>query len=449
MKAEVRSLQKPIGIIGYGKSGEAAHQLLLAAGILPHEIFVFDDNKSPEIKFSDFIKNHQIQTICVSPGVPLNKPEIQQALNEGVQLTSELEIAFRFITTEKIISITGSIGKSTVTSLIGEGLKRIDKNSFIGGNLGTPLAEYSRKLIKGEQIKANYVTLELSSYQLENFKNLQSDCSVITYLSANHMERYTSLEHYYQTKFKLLAQTKHHVIFNSNGGDLETYFSLFFKDNFSFGTNDFQSHFPQLKPKTSFVHTCRENDHFLNHLKEKPCLLGAHNLDNLALAFAVFDFFKCPTQSYLAATRYPGLPHRLENLGQKNEILFVNDSKATAMESVIEACHSLAAQFPNRSTKILIGGKDKNLPWDKLSILSKQSHFQFIFFGSVGTKAKNMSQLPGPVFEKLSEALLFTKQSLPPNGIVLLSPGGTSLDEFKSFEERGDFFKNWFSSLET
>jgi UDP-N-acetylmuramoylalanine--D-glutamate ligase len=362
--------------------------------------------------------------------VPLQQPWIQQALQSGVRLTSELELAFAFLTNEHVICITGSVGKSTTTSLLGAGALALDPHSFVGGNLGTPLAEYSCGLIDGSQTRATWILLELSSYQLENFRNLRSEISLLTHLSPNHLERYRDLSHYYETKIQLFKNTTGTAILNRSGGQIALLLGQIQKSN----------------SQIRWLWTDRNDPDFKGRIKEKPALVGTHNLDNLALAFAASKTLGWPTQAELAMLRFPGLPHRLENCGEQQGLLFLNDSKATSIDSVLQAVQSVRNEFPARRIVLLLGGRNKNLPWKDLSPLRSDPAMRFCFFGEVANEAQTSSKLPGSSYQKFSDCLRALKAQLKAGDIVLLSPGGTSLDEFKNFEERGLAFKNWMLS---
>lgn len=414
-------LPRPIAIVGLGISGDSVLQLLIKSGIPRSEIFTFDQKQVADFNDPQALMAKTPQTLCVSPGVPLSTPWITQAIKSGVRLTSELEIAFAFLQSEKVICITGSLGKSTTTALLGEGALTFDSGRFCGGNLGIPLAKYALNLLNGFS-RAQNVILELSSYQLENFSNLKSDLSVFTFLSANHLERYSNLQSYYDTKLSLLEKTRQTVVVNRNGGD----------------------NLGQIESKQSqysfldFAFTDRNSLSSQDH----PKLIGSHNLDNVAVAFAVADKMGWPASAKKAMLNFPGLPHRMENVGRWQNILFINDSKATTMDSVLEAYNSLQSEKKGE-IHLLLGGRDKNLPWNQLTSLSQEKDLRISFFGECGDKAKQMSRLEGSVFSKLQDALTMLGPQLKENDIVLFSPGGTSLDEFKNFEERGLFFKNW------
>ena len=141
-------------------------------------------------------------------------------------------------------------------------------------------------------------------------------------------------------------------------------------------------------------------------------------------------------------TRYRGLPHRLEFVVEVNGVTFVNDSKATAMESVLVAVSGCLENISAQGrVYLLLGGKDKNLPWEELSVFATNEKIIPVFFGACGELAQQKSGLSGERFEKLGSGINFCQKRSKPGDIVLLSPGGTSLDEFRNFEERGDFFK--------
>ncbi len=415
------NLNYPIAIVGMGLTGESILRLLLAAGISRDQIFTFDQKAPADFSQSDDLIQKKVRTICLSPGISLKTPWIQDLKTNGCQITSELEIAFSFLTNERVVAITGSVGKSTTTALLGVGARFEDKNSFAGGNLGFPLADYVTGLLAGKP-RAKFILLELSSYQLETFKNLKAEIGVITYLSPNHLERYASLEEYYNAKISMLAKCKR-VVANQNGGDNRSKLT-----------------------SSEIIWTEGQSDSFQKRLSRTPELIGLHNLDNLAVAFKVASLLGWDKKANEEMLSFRGLPHRMENLGWSsssdgNKILFINDSKGTTMDSVIEAVRSIQDQVVG-DLHILLGGKDKNLPWEQLSQL-KSSKFIFHFFGQCASVVETKSGLTGNNYSTLKACLDSLPKLLKNNDVVLLSPGGTSLDEFKNFEDRGNFFKNW------
>lgn len=425
MSEFIKNLKTPIAIVGIAKSGEAARQLLLKSGIAPEKVLTFDikletaDFKDPEL----LMQKGAPKTLVVSPGVPLTSAWIQKARAQGVKITSELSLACSCLTTEKLIGVTGSVGKSTTVSLLQAGLEAFSTSFFVGGNLGTPFAQYVLDVLNNTRSRAEWVVLELSSYQLENCENLILDFSAITYFTSNHLERYESLSHYYRTKWEILALTRHQTLLNNEGGDLIEY-----AQSTDAGT------------KTVVV---SKNDLALTSLHlEQAQLIGQHNQDNLALAASIAKIAGWPIASIEGMKAFKGLVHRLENIGTYKGIRFINDSKATAMDSVLiaaTAAHDTLAT--GGRLFLLLGGRDKNLPWQDLIPLKSFADINFIFFGECRDIAQNKSTLPGPQFAKLEEALNASFAQAVANDTILLSPGGTSLDEFKSFEDRGNFFK--------
>lgn len=486
----LKNLELPVAIIGLGVSGRAIHQLLIAAGVEEKSILLFDE-KSSLANFKDsneLLLRGQPRTLVVSPGVPLASPWIQEARQNGIRITSELALAQHFLTTEKMVAITGSVGKSTTTSLLGAALARFSKSYFVGGNLGTPLASYVLELFKGERSTADWVILELSSYQLENYANLLADFSIITYLTANHLERYPNKQAYYETKWELYKKTKSKMILNRHGGDLWSWLqgrlnwavnsggdttatpapNATANSNTILNPNanddvDPETNAPDIKTSAPTTASSRgglkatppltsaeviwtdRHQSFMDRYHLTDCkLLGQHNLDNIALAAELMEQAHWPLEAFEGLRDFRGLPHRVENLGERQGIRWINDSKATTIESVKIAVASTLETVPtSQRLHLLLGGRDKNLPWEDLKNLASDARLKFYFFGECREIAANKSGLAGEKFRTLKEALDGIRQGAFLGDSILLSPGGTSLDEFKSFEHRGDFFKDY------
>lgn len=408
----LKKIKPPIVIIGLGKSGRSAETFLLKIGYNKNQVLTFDEKTEGNLKSWQDIKNLNAGTLVVSPGVSLQSENIKNLIQQGWLLTSEINLATLILTDEIIIGVTGSVGKSTVTSFLGAGAKTDDVNAFVGGNLGTPFCEYAISQID-QKPKAKFVILELSSYQLENCENLKLNYSAITYLSANHLERYLSLHEYYMTKCRIAKITSDVCIINSASMDLINY----------------------KKELSGAVWQTKI-------LPEKIKLIGQHNLENYSVAIAIAQKCQWSDKAILAMKNFSGLPHRLETVGEFNGVLYINDSKATAIDSVKVAVNAAIENIkPEGHLYLLLGGKDKNLPWQQLKNLTLHKNLKIYFFGECAEIAKSKSELSGVVFKKMAEAVKDVFSKVVSKDIVLLSPGGTSLDEFKNFEERGDFFK--------
>jgi len=415
-------ISPPIAIIGLGISGESALNLLLSAGIPRSQIATFDEKAPADFNDpSKLIAAFSPKTLVVSPGVPLKKPWIRDFINRGGEITSELSLACQVLTTERVIGITGSLGKSTVASILQAGLNSFSDCGFVGGNLGTPLSMYAAHLQRGAK-RADWVVLELSSYNLENCQGLDCDFGAITYLTPNHLERYRDLTEYYDTKWWLSKITKDTLFLNKYGGDLEAY--------------------SKTKKTTIAVEFSDPTDTQLQPLNlNESKLLGNHNRENIALACRIALQANWPITAIKAMKDFPGLSHRVENIGTFKGVLYVNDSKATTMRSVLTAASSLRGDVRG-TIHLLVGGRDKALPWHELTELNLLRPIKFYFFGESRSVARTKSGLDGVEYSHLKQAVEAAESSAIAGDLVLLSPGGTSLDEFKNFEDRGNFFRS-------
>lgn len=422
-----------MAIIGLGLSGTAVQRLLLSLGYQSSEIFLFDEKPQEKIpseaiytSLHELIEQARPKTLIVSPGVSLAKNEIQAFKQAGGFITSELALACDQLTNEKIIAVTGSYGKSTCVSLLGSAAKKENPNNIVSGNIGSPLADYIVNK-KNHGLAAEWIILELSSYQLENFENLNPEFSLITSLGPNHLERYRNIEHYYETKWSLLKKTKFASVLNQHGGDLKKFQSTHPTDARAiWSLEKFPSYFDPQKSR----------------------LLGEHNENNLLLCLQIAEIAGWRKESIVEMLSFSGLPHRIELLSERDGVQFINDSKATTIDSVLAAIQATQQRFSStKKIHLLLGGRDKNLPWQELKNIKNVSRFKFYFFGESAELIKNKSGLTGPVYKKFGGAIAGVRSSTQSGEVVLLSPGGTSLDEFKNFEERGDFFRTQTKEL--
>jgi UDP-N-acetylmuramoylalanine--D-glutamate ligase len=321
-----------------------------------------------------------------------------------------------------MVAVTGSLGKSTVVSLLEAAAASAGIDAFVGGNLGIPLGEYIADVKEGiRSQRANWVVLELSSFQLENCGGLAPEYSAITYLAPNHLERYPSLDAYYACKWELVKRTKSKVFLNSNGGDLKQYAQKF--------------------PSEKVVWTESAAAHF-----RAARLLGKHNQDNIMLAATIASTCGWGEATKKGLLEFRGLPHRMQNLGTHGGALFINDSKATTIESVQSALEG-ALESHAGDIFLLLGGKDKNLPWGKLKFLKELPRVRPVFFGASAEVIQSQSGVSGPSFASLRDLVSGLPKLVKAGDMVLLSPGGTSHDEFHNFEERGRSFSRWVEEV--
>ncbi|HRO66597.1 MAG TPA: UDP-N-acetylmuramoyl-L-alanine--D-glutamate ligase, partial [Pseudobdellovibrionaceae bacterium] len=389
-------------IVGLGRSGLAAKKYLERRGLNPQEIVTFD-SKSENADYKDpllLMKEVKPSVLVVSPGVPLSMPWIEEAKKKGVRITSEISLACEVLTSEKLIGVTGSVGKSTTVALLGAGARAIDPHAFVGGNFGVPFCEYAVDLLSGKRARASWIILELSSFQLENSEGLRLHLGAVTSLTANHLERYRDQEHYYETKGRLRDHCVGPIFLNRAGGDLAGWAATH---------------------PGNWVLTDPSSSSLSSSDLSSAKLIGRHNQDNLALAASVALAAGWPRASIQAMKEFAGLPHRLEDAGTFRGVRYINDSKATALSSVLIAAHAVLESVPEgKNLFLLLGGRDKNLPWKELSDLGRRQNIRFLFFGECAAHARAASGLEGPLFDHLREALLQARAQARSGDSVLL-----------------------------
>ncbi len=422
MDASAYSAQNRYGIVGGGISGNAAKRLFRALGAEAPWVY---DRQAAQGDYVDeklFLADVRPTHLVVSPGVPLSTPWIQDFARAGGHITSELALAFETLAGERIVGVTGSLGKSTTVSLVGAAARAAGFEVFVGGNLGEPLAAYAADALAGRRPRADWIGLELSSYQLENAGRLRCEASVITYLSPNHLERYASLEDYYAVKETLCARTARFVALNENGGDLRA----------------------RAAKLPGFAEKLWASRHspVLGEWARELRLVGSHNRDNVALVAALAEKLGWDHGYRRGLAEFPGLAHRLEDLGLFGGVRFVNDSKGTSMDSVETA---LSAALESSAPRIwcLLGGKDKKLPWAQLAERLRDPRLKPVYFGECRETARAGVGRDGESFATLAAALAGLVARVAAEDWVVMSPGGTSLDEFRNFEERGEFFRRF------
>ena len=390
--------------------------------------------------------------VCVSGGVPLTIPFIQEALIRHIPLSNDSQIFLEECPC-MVAGITGSAGKSTTTALAGLiakttfEMKSNRQKAWVGGNIGNPLIDYL------DEIKEDDLAImELSSFQLELMQNSPQIAAVLN-ISPNHLDRHGSMDAY--------IDAKSHILWFQHADDI----AVLNRDNkaswdllreikgelISFGLNkpDSRSNGTYVDQDSVWLQIGKEK------LKMFPVewiqLRGRHNLYNVLAASAIAAAATLALPAIQSAVEeFQGIPHRLETVRELDGVTWINDSIATAPERTMAAIESISEPIV-----LLLGGRDKNLPWDKLAAVVRNKIERVIVFGeaapiineAIGTR-KHGQYLKSVVITKdLAEALKTAKIQAQPGEVVLLSPGGTSYDAFKDFEERGQFFRDWVNQL--
>jgi UDP-N-acetylmuramoylalanine--D-glutamate ligase len=387
--------------------------------------------------------------VAVSGGVPLDIPLVQEAKARGITLTNDTQIFMESVPCP-VIGITGSAGKTTVTSLLGEMAKLAIKSpekAWVGGNIGTPLIEFL------DQIKPNdTVVLELSSFQLE-LMNCSPDISAITNITPNHLDRHENFQAYTAAKAHILQFQSDQDIAILNRQDPVSWKlkTLVRGKLFSYGMNHIQNDSDGTFFEGDILYLQQDGQIFEICSKDLIQLRGSHNLMNVLCACTLAAAAGFPINAMTEAIQsFKGVEHRLEFVREYNGAKWYNDSIATAPERTIAAINSF-----DEPIVLLLGGKDKNLPWEDLANLVHQRVDHVIVFGEASEKILKAlgSQLPDHrpfTIQKshdLQQAVLEASKVTESGDVVLLSPGGTSYDAFTDFAERGEHFRLWVNQL--
>jgi len=390
--------------------------------------------------------------VCVSGGVPLTIPFIQEALIQRKPLSNDSQIFLEECPC-MVAGITGSAGKSTTTALAGLmakttfEMKSNRQKAWVGGNIGNPLIDYLDQI--GED---DLAIMELSSFQLELMKNSPQVAAVLN-ITPNHLDRHHSMDAYIDAKSHILWFQKADDIAILNRDD-EISWDLVREikgDLISFGLNK-----PDSRANGTFVD---QDSVWLQIGREKlkmfPVewiqLRGKHNLYNVLAASAIAAATTLALPAIQSAVEeFRGIPHRLETVRELNGVTWINDSIATAPERTIAALESISGPIV-----LLLGGRDKDLPWDKLANIVRNKVERVIVFGeaaaiineAIGPRKPGQYLKSVVTTKDLAEALKTAQIQAQAGEVVLLSPGGTSYDAFKDFEERGQFFRDWVNQL--
>ncbi|HVN54291.1 MAG TPA: UDP-N-acetylmuramoyl-L-alanine--D-glutamate ligase [Anaerolineaceae bacterium] len=391
----------------------------------------------------------QADLVCVSGGVPLTLPLVQEAFRRGIPLSNDSQI-FMEIAPCKTIGITGSAGKTTTTTLVGriaeagrpEGCK-----VWVGGNIGQPLIDLVDQIRPGD-----LVVLELSSFQLELMTTSPRVAAVLN-ITPNHLDRHGTMQAYTAAKAHILThQTSLDIAVL--GRDDPGAWSLADQVRGRLVTFGLQRPAPgQTGTYLAEDSLTLQADSIQTPLmaQETIQLRGAHNLVNVLAACAIAHAVGLPGEAMQAGVAgFQGVPHRLEFVRTWRGADWYNDSIATAPERTMAAIRSFEEPLV-----LLAGGRDKKLPWDSLADLVHQRIDHLVVFGEAADKilaavgpAQN-GQRPYSIArcQGLRQAVQAAAELIQPGDVVLLSPGGTSFDEFRDFEERGEWYRIWVKEL--
>jgi UDP-N-acetylmuramoylalanine--D-glutamate ligase len=385
--------------------------------------------------------------LCLSGGVPPTLPIVAEAMKRGIPLSNDSQI-FMEVVPCKTIGITGSAGKTTTTTLVGRMAKNAyaDK-AYVGGNIGDPLINYV------DDMKTDDIAiLEISSFQLDQMR-ISPNVAAILNVTPNHLDRHGTMDAYAAAKARILEfQSKDDVAVL--GRDDKGAWSLRNKVRgklYTFSLNELEEGLNGTYLQDGLLNL-RDGDAYLPLiLREKILLRGDHHVLNVLAAFAIGHASGFPLDAMLDAVEdFRGVPHRLELVRELHGVRWYNDSTATAPERSMAAIRAF-----DEPIVLLLGGRDKNLPWEELMQLVDERVDHVVLFGEAAEKIQKTAQALGlredrftlAQADDLHGAVLKAAEVAEPGDIVLLSPGGTSFDEFKDFAERGERFREWVQEL--
>lgn len=370
--------------------------------------------------------------IVVSPGVDLKIDPIQRALEKGIKVISEIELACHFIHVP-IIAVTGTNGKTTTTLLIGEMLKEEGKRVGVGGNVGDPLILFANGGDRWEILVA-----EISSFQLEAVEDFRPRLSVLLNITEDHLDRYSQFSDYIEAKARIfLNQTSEDIAVLNKDDPIVIGLAQNVKARkILFSLNDAQKEGAFSNGQTISLRLGGSEE---NYSLIKTPLKGIHNVENMMAAVTTARIFGCSQQAIQKIlNRFEGLEHRLEFVREIEGVRFYNDSKGTNVGSVVKSLQSFQAPVI-----LIAGGKDKKGDLSPLRGLIQRGVKRLILIGEA--KERMARELGGltdtAITETLEEAVHLAFQTANRGEVVLLSPACSSFDMFKDYKERGRVFK--------
>jgi UDP-N-acetylmuramoylalanine--D-glutamate ligase len=331
-----------------------------------------------------------VEVVVKSPGVPGEAPLVAAARERGIPVWSEIELGYRLLPDAKFIGVTGTNGKTTTTELLGAIVRAAGRNVAVAGNVGTPLTSVR---------SADWVVCELSSFQLEDVHQLSCDVAVLLNLEPDHVDRHGSFEAYRDAKLRIFERSRAQVVPRGLG-----------LPGIEFAADD--------------------------ELPAEPLIRGTHNRENAAAATAAARAVGIADEHIAAALRtFPGVPHRLELVGERDGVRYVNDSKATNVSAALRAL----AAYAGDPVHLILGGSPKGEDFAPLAAAIgpnvKSVHL-------IGEEAERLAEvIDGHRDGMLEAAVEHAAQLAEPGDVVLLSPACASYDQFTNFEERGDAFR--------
>jgi UDP-N-acetylmuramoylalanine--D-glutamate ligase len=429
-------------VLGLGTSGEAAAKLLRREGA---DVTVFDSADSSQLRErAQKLATLGIKTvlgseaeratvnfelIVLSPGIDPQVELVRNFVRQKAEFTGELELAFRFCQ-KPVIAITGTNGKTTTTQLIERMLQRAGVRTIACGNIGMPFCDAIER-----QNDLDFFTVEVSSFQLETISTFRPQVAVWLNFTPDHLDRYRDLEEYREAKLRIFEyqQASDFAVVNAR----DQLFGLKSK------TITFNTY-----PGPADLSVSGESLRF----RGKPVLdmkstnlSGVHNAENLMAALGVAHALNIPWEkAAVGLSEYRLLPHRCEQVGEVNGVVFINDSKATNLDALAKALES-----QSRPVILIAGGKDKGFQFDSIAELVKEKVKHAVLIGEMAARIEHSwSPVVGCTqAADLADAIAAARRNANSGDTVLFSPGTSSFDMFKNYADRGNQFRQQVQEL--
>ncbi|MGL6280101.1 MAG: UDP-N-acetylmuramoyl-L-alanine--D-glutamate ligase [Gaiella sp.] len=404
-------------VLGLARSGRAVVPVLRAEGwaVVAHDADAGADASrlDADVRLGpwDDALLDGVTLVVKSPGVPESASPVVAARAAGIEVVSEVELAVRHLA-NPLLGVTGTNGKTTTTALLGAMLAAADLPVEVAGNIGRPLAS-----LVGVVDPRAWIVCELSSFQLEGVDTLRPRVAVLTNLEPDHLDRHGTFEAYAAAKMRLFARQT--------------------TDDTAVVPAGFRA-VPGDALRVEFTGE--------DVLPAEPLIPGAHNRENAAAATAAARAIGVPDVAIAHALEtFPGVEHRIETVGERNGVLYVNDSKATNAAAALRAL----ASFPGRRIHVILGGRGKGESYAALASALSSGDRAYLIGEAAPELAAALDDAGAPfvLAGDLTTALEAAATAAARGDVVLLSPACASFDQFTSFEHRGEEFRRLVQNL--
>lgn len=433
-------------VFGAARSGVAAANFLAGRGVL---VTLTDGKPEGELPLLASLDSRvtrvlgahpfellsDVDSIVLSPGIPKSIPVLAEAASRGIPIISEIELAFRHLQ-GKVVAITGTNGKSTTTSLIGEILRVAGYDPIVAGNIGEPL-------ISSIDTKPRNYVIELSSFQLETIETFRPDVALLLNVTPDHLDRYDSMNDYAAAKYRIFMNQRPEDFSIVNADDRWTENPPTRAQVWRFSSSQKLDNGAYLQGESMTMTLAGESRSVPRSILR---LEGVANAENaLASWLAARALGVADIDVEIAFGTFAGLPHRTVLVRELGGVRYVNDSKGTNVDATIKSLEGM----PDGKVLLILGGKDKNGDFAKLRDLVSRKARQVMTIGSAAEKISQ--ELAGTAeilnLGDMNRAIDHARANARHGDTVLLSPACASFDQYKNFEERGTHFEELVRAL--